>query len=381
MIDILIKSLHHRYMNMFVVILSLFSTLMHIYLTWGVGRLGWISGLTSQRVVLLCSLLLWLLFIAGVHAAFNPSGRLASVLERFAFDWLGILFLATSILLLFDLLTGFGLWARLWLDMIRTAAWVVALLLIGVAFVQGARAPEVNHYRVALPHLPAALDGTRIVMLSDLHLGSQFGASWFSGLVDQVLAQRPDLILLGGDIIEGHGPPDPALQTVFARLQAPLGVYAVAGNHEHFGDTRAAIAMTEAAGVIWLHDEVTSIATGLSLAGVDDPGMRRSSDKSDAPVTSLLQANSGDAIILLSHSPIDVEQAAKAGVGLMFSGHTHNGQIWPFNYLVKRFYPYITGRFDIDGMTLIVGRGSGLWGPRMRLWHRCELVEVTLISN
>jgi len=368
-------------MNIFVVILTLFSTLMHIYLTWGISRLGWITELASLRVVWLCSLLLWLLFMAGVRTAFNPSGRLAAMLERFAFDWLGILFLATSILLLFDLLTGFGLWARPWLDTIRTAAWVVALLLIGIAFVQGARAPEVSHYRVALPRLPAALDGTRIVMFSDLHLGSQYGASLFSVLVDQVLAQRPDLILLDGDIIEGHGPSDPALLTVFARLQAPLGFYAVTGNHEHFGDTRAAIAMTEAAGVVWLHDEVTSIAARLSLAGVDDLGMRRGSDKSDAPVTSLLWANNGDAIILLSHTPADVEQAAEASVGLMFSGHTHNGQIWPFNFLVKRVYPYITGRFDIDGMTLIVGRGAGLWGPRMRLWHRGELVEVTLISD
>lgn len=368
-------------MNMFVILLALFSTLMHVYLTWSVSRLDWLVGMTSQRAVWLCSLLLWLVFLAGIWAAFNPSGRLTVLLERFTFDWLGILFLATSILLLFDLLTGFGFWARPWLDMIRTSAWVVALLLVGVAFVQAARVPEVSHYRVALPHLPKTLDGTRVVMLSDLHLGSQFGARWFSTLVDQVQALHPDLILLGGDIVEGHGPFDPGLKPVFARLRAPLGVFAVTGNHERFGDTRAAIKMTEAAGVQWLHDEMISIAPGLSLAGVDDPGMRRPppdsrSDNQSAPV--LLSAT-GDAVILLSHSPTDVQQAAAAGVGLMLSGHTHNGQIWPFNYLVSLFYPYITGRYDINGMTLIVGRGAGLWGPRMRLWRRGELVEVTLV--
>jgi len=369
-------------MNIFVVILSLFSALMHIYLTWAFTRLGWTAGITSQHTVWLFSLLVWLLFIVGVLAAFNPTGRLAVVFERFAFDWLGILFLATSILLLLDLLTGFGLWARPWLDAIRTGAWVVALLLIGVAFVQGARAPEISHYPVTLPHLPAALDGKRIVMLSDLHLGSQFGATWFATLVDQVQALHPDLILLGGDIVEGHGPPDPALHAVFARLQAPLGVYAVTGNHEHYGDTRAAIAMTGEAGVVWLHNEIRSIAPGLSLAGVDDLGARRALDSAlSSQIASVAFTGDGEAVILLSHTPREVEQAAAAGVVLMFCGHTHNGQIWPFNYLVKAFYPYVTGLYDIQGMTLIVGRGAGLWGPRMRLWRRGEIVEVTLLAK
>ncbi len=369
-------------MNIFVVILTLSSSLMHIYLTWAVIRLGWISGVTSPLTVWLCSLLVWLIFVIGLRAAFNPSGRLAVVLERFAFDWLGILFLATSILLLFDLLTGFGLWARPWLGMIRPGAWVVALLLIGVAFVQGARAPEISHYPVALPRLPAALDGMRIVMLSDLHLGSQFGATWFATLVDRVQALHPDLILLGGDIVEGHSPPDPALQAVFARLQAPLGVYAVTGNHEDYGDTRAAIAMIEEAGVAWLHDEMSFIAPGLSLAGVDDLGARRGlSPALASQIESVALTGGRQAVILLSHTPREVEKAAADGVVLMLSGHTHNGQIWPFNYLVKAFFPYITGRYDINAMTLIVGRGAGLWGPRMRLWRRGEIVEVTLLAR
>ena len=369
-------------MNMFIVILTLFSTLMQIYLTWTASRLGWIAEVTSQRTVWLISLFLWLLYIVGVHAAFNPSGRLTVILERFTFDWLGILFLATSVLLFFDLMTGFGLWAKPWLDTIRNGAWIVALLLIGVAFVQGTRPPEISYYQVSLPRLPAALDRTRIVMLSDLHLGSQFGARWFATLVNRVQALHPDLILLGGDIVEGHGPPDPALKAVFARLQAPLGVYAVTGNHEHFGDTRAAIAMTEEAGVVWLQNDMMLIAPGLSLAGVDDLGLHGDLYPALASqIQSVALMGGGEAVILLSHTPTQVEQAADAGVALMLSGHTHNGQIWPFNYLVKTFFPYITGRYHIKGMTLIVSRGAGLWGPRMRLWRRGEIIEVTLLAK
>jgi len=369
-------------MSIFIIIFTLICTLMHVYVTWTISRLGWVNSLISQQIQWLCSLLLWLLFIFGVRAAFNPSGRLAEIFERFTFDWLGILFLATSILLFFDLLTGFGLWARPWLDTVRSGAWVIALLFIVVAFVQGARAPEIGHYSVKLPRLPSALDGTRIVMLSDLHIGSQFGPGWFASLVDRVQALHPDLILLDGDIVEGHGPPEPALKAVFARLQASLGVYAVTGNHEHFGDTRAAIVMSEQAGVIWLHDEMRLIAPDLRLAGVDDLGIRREFDASlSKKIESVALAADGDAVIMLSHTPAHVEEVAATGIGLMLSGHTHNGQIWPFNYLVRAVYPYITGQYDINGMTLIVGRGAGLWGPRMRLWRRSEIVEVTLLSG
>jgi len=84
------------------------------------------------------------------------------------------------------------------------------------------------------------------------------------------------------------------------------------------------------------------------------------------------------ATILLSHTPWETEKAAKAGVGLMFCAHTHGGQIWPFDYLVKLRYPLLEGRYEVNGMTVIVSRGTGTWGPRMRLWSPGEILRVTL---
>jgi uncharacterized protein len=84
--------------------------------------------------------------------------------------------------------------------------------------------------------------------------------------------------------------------------------------------------------------------------------------------------------VFISHAPIHADIAAKHGANLMLCGHTHNGQIWPFNYIVRMAFPLLTGRYDINGMTVIVGRGTGTWGPRMRLWQRGELLRIVLKS-
>ena len=84
--------------------------------------------------------------------------------------------------------------------------------------------------------------------------------------------------------------------------------------------------------------------------------------------------------MFLSHSPLQAERAAEAGAGLMISGHTHGGQIWPYSYLVRKGYPLLAGLYDVNGMPVIVTRGAGTWGPRMRLWKRGEIVRITLRS-
>lgn len=366
---------------MFVIIVGLITTLLHIYITWRISSVGWFASPQAQRTVWLVALGTWLLYIAGIRYALSPGGKLAFLLERIAMDWLGVLFIATCVFLTLDLLTGFGLWAKPWLNVLRTTTLGLAIILTAIALFQGTRPPVVSRHTVQLPHLPAALNGKRLVMLSDLHLGSQFGPKWLDKRAAQVEALKPDIVVLVGDIFEGHGPPDNGLEAVFKRLRAPLGVYAVTGNHEFYGDTATAIAMSKRAGVVWLRDQIKEIAPGLIVAGVDDLSVKHRREKARDQITPLLSGHTDNAIILLSHSPTQVEQAAANGAGLMLSGHTHNGQIWPFNYLVEKFFPYITGHYQVDEMTLLVGRGTGLWGPRMRLWQPGEIIEVTLHTD
>jgi len=351
---------------------------MHGYLSWRITTLHYFRTPQRKHRFWILSLGIWLTYLIAIQLRHGSQGSLTSLLEQLALDWLGVLFIATTVMLALELLTGFGLWAKRYHELLRRGGLLLALLLIAIALMQGGRPPVVIHHEVTLDALPHELDGTRLVALSDLHLGSQFGPHWFAARVAQVERLQPDLILLLGDLFEGHNAPDGALQPLFARLKAPLGVYAVTGNHEFHGESGSPIAMSEAGGVTWLRNRTQHVAAGLLLVGIDNLRRKGGDGDNSNPITPLLKGESGGATLLLSHSPLKVEENAAAGISLMLSGHTHGGQIWPFSYLVAHYYPYLAGRYQIDDMTLIVSRGTGLWGPRMRLWQPAEIIEVTL---
>ena len=209
-----------------------------------------------------------------------------------------------------------------------------------------------------------------------MHLGSLLGKRWLAARIAQVKKHRPDLVVLLGDIFEGHGPPEDQLMVTFKQLSAPMGIWAVPGNHEFHGG--ADMSLFEEAAFKLLRNGWAEVRPGLIMAGVDDLTARRRNRQGGDPISQALAGRPPGAAILLSHTPWQAERAAKAGVGLMLSGHTHGGQIWPFDYLVRSRYPLLDGRYEVDGMTVIVCRGTGTWGPRMRLWSPSEILHVTL---
>ena len=184
-----------------------------------------------------------------------------------------------------------------------------------------------------------------------------------------------------GDTVEGHSRRLDDLLPALRRLRAPLGVYAVPGNHENHGSLDKALGVLTKAGITVLVDNWVSPAPGLVVAGVEDlgsiPKKRRHLDQ----VALALAGRPAGATILLSHSPRRYEQAEALGADLMLCGHTHGGQIWPFNYVVRMLYPLVEGRFAIGPMTLIVSRGAGSWGVRMRLWKPGEILKITLRAS
>ncbi|MHC4791135.1 MAG: metallophosphoesterase, partial [Planctomycetota bacterium] len=229
---------------------------------------------------------------------------------------------------------------------------------------------------VCLAGLPRTMDGTVLVVLSDMHLGSLLGKDWLTARIAQVKAQRPDIVVLLGDIYEGHGPPEDKLIATFKQLSAPLGIWAVSGNHEFHGEAKANL--LEKSGFKLLSNRWTEVRPGLILSGVDDLNNRRRNRQEGDPISEALLDRPAGATIFLSHSPWHAERISKTGVGLMLSGHTHGGQIWPFDYLVRYRYPLLEGRYELNRMTVLVCRGTGTWGPRMRLWHPSEILRVTL---
>ena len=363
---------------MFRLILFSICTLLHAYVFWRAASVPFLTRHASYRVIFLAAFGLWALLLVGLFWGHHRTGVLAAILELLGMNWLGILLLTFTFLLAADLLTGFGFLFQRIAPTLRGWALLTAGILSVVAMAQGLRSPVVETYEVTLKDLPADMDGTVIVGLSDTHLGSLLGKVWLDEVVSRVNALKPDMVVLLGDILEGNEASHQGLIPIFKQLSAPLGVWAVPGNHESYGNYGAAIRLMEEAGLRVLINRWREIRPGFTVAGVEDlTTLRRRGIKGDQ-VKGALDGHPSGTTVLLSHTPWQTEAAAEAGVDLMLCGHTHGGQIWPFGYLVRLVYPMIAGEYRVNGMTLIVCRGTGTWGPRMRLWHPGEISRITL---
>lgn len=326
---------------------------------------------------------LWLIFFLGRVYGGNRYGALTVALEVAGMHWMGSVFLIAVGFFIADLVCGFGFLFRKTAVRIRTPGLAFGLILVFIAHVQGLRPPVIETHEVVIHGLPAELDGTTVAMMADLHIGEILvGSHWLNARIDQVQAFQPDLIVLVGDLFERSSDPN-EMVPVMQRLSAPLGVYAVRGNHDALRPDRRDVTgeILAGAGIRLITNEWVKLTENLVLAGIDDlTSSRRRPGEGEANLDLALINRPEDPTILLSHTPWMTGRAAEAGVDMMLTGHTHNGQIWPFNYLVRTRYPFIGGRYDIDGMTLIVSRGTGTWGPRMRLWTAGEISLITLRS-
>jgi hypothetical protein len=361
---------------MFGTVLSIVFTLMFARILWPIASTPFISRRAPRWVLAAIGLGIVAFFWISRTFAHDTTGALARAAETAAMTLLGAVFLIFVSVLAVDLVTGFGLLFRKRVASWRQWAVVAGVILSVIALVQAHRPPGVTSYEIRLAGLPPEADGTVLVAVSDTHLGNVLGADWLKARVAQVEQLKPDLVVLLGDIYEGHGRPAPDLLEPWRRLTPPLGMWFVTGNHETHRGGEGIDALLERVGIRVLHGKWAQLRPGLVLAGIDDLG--RQHDTSDDPIARSLAGRPPGATILLSHTPLLMDRAAHAGVGLMLSGHTHGGQIWPFGYLLRFRYPVIAGLAKVDGMPLIVCRGTGTWGPRMRLWRRGEILRVTL---
>ncbi len=361
---------------MFGTILITVGSLVHIYVFWRIASVPVVNRRVPRTIFVGAGLILWLLFFLGRIVGHGGTGFLAGTVEFLGMNWMGVLFLVFIPLLFMDLVTCFGFLMPRISPSLRGLALLVGLVLSSIALFQGLRPPVVEKYEVSIPGLPNTMDGTVVVAMSDMHLGSQLGERWLAARIEQVKALKPDIVVLLGDIFEGHGMPDDRLIRTLKQLTAPSGIFAVPGNHEFHGES--SMNLFAEANFKLLRNGWVEVGPGLILAGVDDLTNRRRNGQGGDPISTSLADRPPHATILLSHTPWQAERAAMAGVGLMLCGHTHGGQIWPFDYIVRTRYPLLEGRYEVDGMSVVVCRGTGTWGPRMRLWRPSEISLVTL---
>ena len=340
-------------------------SLMHAYVFWRAATVSAVQRCISRRWLIIVAVALWVLF---------PVGSIYIGIDLMV-HWIVILFLTSPILLAVDLVTGFGFFLPRIARQLRGLALATGLLMTVTAVVQGMRPPVVRQYEVHLSGLPAELDGTVLAAIADTHVGPLIGPVWLEARVEQLLEMRPDMIVLLGDIFSPEVDNHAELIPVLKSLDAQLGVWAVLGNHDN-GERN--IEAFGKAGIRLLHNEWAEISPGLVLAGVDYIRGGRRAGRGEESFARALADRPDGATVLLSHAPELAAQAESAGVELMLSGHTHGGQIWPFSYLVRRQYPLFAGRYELGDMTVIVSRGAGTWGARMRLWRTGEILRITL---
>ena len=294
---------------------------------------------------------------------------------------LAVMQIVSDIVVLASMVLPSGTWAIPpgW----RYAEAATAVLLATFGVQKAVRVPPLKNVEVAIKNLPPSFDGYTILHLTDLHLSRLFPASWAQAVVERSSALQADLIAISGDLIDDSIKMRRADVEPLRWLRAPDGVWVVSGNHEGIVGYDAWMRHYAGLGMHVLANAHTVLTCGngaLVLAGVNDPSARSAGQPGPDLDAALAGAPLGAPIVLLDHQPKNALHAAARGVALQLSGHTHGGMILGLDRLVARGNGgFVSGRYEISGMTLYVSNGTALWpGFAVRLGRPSELTLFTL---
>ncbi|MCP9274750.1 metallophosphoesterase [Mycolicibacterium arenosum] len=260
----------------------------------------------------------------------------------------------------------------------------VVALLLAWGYTEAMRVPRLRHVDIAIPRLGRGLDGLRVAVVTDTHFGPIDRSRWTAGVVERVNSLRADVVCLVGDIADGTAEVREPQARPLADVRASMARVYVTGNHEYISEAQGWLAYMENIGWDTLHNRhlvVERDGAELVVAGVDDATARGSGvDGHGADLDAALDgADRATPVLLLAHQPKQVGDAVAAGVDLQISGHTHGGQIWPFNFLVRLDQPVVHGLSAHGERTqLYTSRGTGFWGPPFRVFAPSEITVLTL---
>ena len=263
-------------------------------------------------------------------------------------------------------------------------AYIIIIVLISAATVLGffeARDLKTERITIRTQLLPPGSKPVKVAQISDVHLGVIEGQKRIDQITSIIFDEKPDLLLCTGDFMDGAIPHLNHMSTHFAAINPPLGKFAVTGNHEFYAGLKESLAFLKDAGFTVLRGE--AVTTGpVRVAGVDFPAERQTSQLSYTDEGAALDMgdDAGLFTILLKHQPF-IEESSLGRFQLQLSGHTHKGQIFPFNYPVKLRYRYLAGLYDLGrGSRIYTSRGTGTWGPPLRLFAPPE-VTIFMIEG
>ncbi len=317
---------------------------------------------------------------------------LHSVHAYLAYCWLGMMFYLLCSFILIDLVFILPSFAADDANMSINNAYTKMILAIGLtsvvslfSFWQAKRGPKIKTQNITLTKLPKNLSGFKIVQISDLHIGDIIQEAYIKNTVNLCNAQKPDLIVITGDLVDAPLEHVAHLAQGLKQLSAKHGVYFVTGNHEYYAGAQAWMDYLQSLNIQTLHNTSVKITEGedsFNLIGIDDEsGASFLPGHGPNLELAMQQCHQDKVNILLAHQPKSIRAAEKHAVDLQLSGHTHNGQIWPFQFLVALDQPYLKGLYQHGQTQIYVNPGTGFWGPPMRFYGRSEITSIQLLAK
>jgi uncharacterized protein len=367
------KYLNEEFLSMQIIVFILFMLIyfaLHFYVAYN----GWVwlkkaFGFRFKKTYFLVVFLLSILFV--LTEMFSIPG-----LRWVGYIWMVIFLYSLILFPLFNLVY--------FINKKRGLKWFgfSAIAVYLFVFIYGSYnmwSPVVINYNVDVAK-ESELNGLKILLVSDIHISETIGPKTITRLIELTNEVKPDIIFLAGDVIDGSIEPyyKHKLAEIMSGLTAPMGVYAVLGNHEYYGRSIPTfVEEMNDIGIKVLTDEVANIEDLFYVIGRKDYSAPKR--KSIEEITESLDHSKP--IFLLDHQPREYDLAKKAGVDLMVSGHTHKGQLFPANLITKAMYDNHYGHLQLDKLHTIVSSGYGIWGPPFRLGSRAEVVEINVQFN
>jgi uncharacterized protein len=268
------------------------------------------------------------------------------------------------------------------LQTVKYAVLSFAVLAVSVAVIAGylnAKTPRVKNLEVTVDKSANGIKSLNIAMASDIHLGTIITQGRLEHIIDEINSLDPDVVLLPGDVIdEDLGPViSNNLGETLRKIKSKYGVYAVTGNHEYIGGVEPACKYLSDHGITMLRDKTVLIQNSFYIVGREDISSRQLGSGRRRDLKELLDGIDNKLpVIMMDHQPFRLEDAVNNHIDLQLSGHTHHGQMWPFNYITESVYELSWGYLKKGNTQFYVSCGAGTWGPPVRIGNTPEIINI-----
>lgn len=323
------------------------------------------------------SILYWLAALALVISLFVRNIEMPEFLAQGLFN-IGSIWLVFTLYMVFALLlTDLS---RLFFPLTKAVGLSIAFGFTACLLTYGYynyRHPSIHHINLTLEK-PLQGNPIKIIAISDVHLGNGTRKPQLKKYVKMINAENPDLIVIGGDLIDNSLLPlyQQNMAEELNQLKAPMGIYLVPGNHEYISGMEACETFLKDTPIILLRDSIVTLPNGLQIMGRDDRSNRRR-----LPIAELMKkVDSSKPCLLLDHQPYEVAKKDSLGIDIQFSGHTHHGQVWPLNLLVDNMYEQSHGYRKWQHSHVYISSGLSLWGPPFRIGTDSDMAVIQVFG-